>query len=46
MDSDRVLVLDNGRVAEFDSPDRLLQEEGSLFKNMIDRSRAAKGILD
>lgn len=43
LDSDRVLVLDDGRVAELDSPDNLLNKEGSLFKAMVDKSRAAQG---
>ena len=42
MDSDRVLVLDDGRVAEFDSPQRLLEKETGLFKAMVDKSRSAK----
>ena len=46
MDSDRVLVLDDGRIAEFDSPERLLQRPDSMFKLMVDRSRAANGQLD
>ena len=33
MDSDRILVLDNGKVAEFDSPQKLLSHtEGIFFK--------------
>jgi ABC-type multidrug transport system fused ATPase/permease subunit len=43
LDSDRVLVMNDGRVAEFDSPEHLLNKEDSLFKAMIDKSRAAKG---
>ncbi len=31
MNSDRVLVLDEGRVAEFDSPQNLLNNENSMF---------------
>uniref|UniRef100_A0A1I7SBP4 ABC-type glutathione-S-conjugate transporter n=2 Tax=Bursaphelenchus xylophilus TaxID=6326 RepID=A0A1I7SBP4_BURXY len=31
-DVDRVLVIDNGAVAEFDTPDNLLAQEESLFK--------------
>ncbi|KCV70415.1 hypothetical protein H696_02759 [Fonticula alba] len=34
MDSDRVLVLDHGRVAEFDSPQALLAQPGSSFFGM------------
>lgn len=42
MDSDRVLVLDDGRIAEFASPEELLSRDDSLFKAMTDKSRAAK----
>ncbi|KAF9137002.1 Multidrug resistance-associated protein 1 [Mortierella sp. GBA39] len=31
MDSDKILVLDHGRVVEFDAPKVLLQDESSLF---------------
>ncbi|XP_078036751.1 multidrug-Resistance like Protein 1 isoform X5 [Augochlora pura] len=31
LDSDRVIVLDNGRIMEFDSPDVLLRNPSSLF---------------
>lgn len=41
MDSDRVLVLDDGRIAEFDSPETLLKKEDSIFKSMVDKSRKA-----
>ena len=34
MDSDRVLVMDDGHVAEFDSPQNLLEKEGSVFLSM------------
>lgn len=43
LDSDRVLVLDEGRVAELDSPEHLLNTEGSLFKALVDKSRSAQG---
>ncbi|KAI8868673.1 hypothetical protein GQ42DRAFT_170542 [Ramicandelaber brevisporus] len=33
-DSDRVLVVDKGRVAEFDSPHKLLQKDG-MFASMV-----------
>jgi ATP-binding cassette subfamily C (CFTR/MRP) protein 1 len=42
MDSDRVLVLDDGRIAEFDTPEALLAKKTSLFRAMVDKSRAAK----
>ena len=36
MASDRVLVLDNGRVAEFDDPLSLIDREGSIFRGMCE----------
>ena len=33
-DSDRILVLDAGLVAEFDGPEALLEKEGGLFASM------------
>ncbi|CAA7262822.1 unnamed protein product [Cyclocybe aegerita] len=38
MDADKIMVLDSGRIAEFDSPRNLLQKEGSLFKTLVDGS--------
>jgi ATP-binding cassette subfamily C (CFTR/MRP) protein 1 len=38
MDYDRVLVLDGGRVAECDSPKKLLQDPNSLFFDMVSKS--------
>lgn len=35
MDSDRVLVMENGKVAEFDHPHILLQDEHGLFSKMV-----------
>ncbi|KAJ2395626.1 hypothetical protein GGI05_001498 [Coemansia sp. RSA 2603] len=34
IDYDRVLVLDNGRIVEFDSPAKLLNNTGSMFRQM------------
>lgn len=31
MDSDRVMVLDHGQIAEFDTPDNLLRKRDSIF---------------
>lgn len=35
MDSDKVLVMDQGRVNQFDAPHLLLQEEGGIFAGMV-----------
>ncbi|KAJ7320468.1 hypothetical protein JRQ81_019979 [Phrynocephalus forsythii] len=42
MDSDRVLVLDSGRIAEFDTPDRLLKQKG-LFHIMVSEAGIQQG---
>ncbi|DAZ92948.1 TPA: hypothetical protein N0F65_004040 [Lagenidium giganteum] len=39
MDSDKILVLDAGRVQEFDSPAALVQRDG-LFQSLVASSRA------
>ena len=41
MDSDRVLVLDEGRIAELDTPENLLAKENGHFRAMVEKSRAA-----
>jgi len=38
MDSDRILVLDDGRVAELDTPQNLLAKQDGHFKAMVDKS--------
>lgn len=38
MDCDRVLVLDSGKVAEFDSPANLIAKSGGLFKDFVERN--------
>lgn len=35
MDSDKVLVMDSGKVAEFDHPYLLLQDEDGYFSKMV-----------
>ncbi|XP_059177498.1 multidrug resistance-associated protein 1-like [Physella acuta] len=42
MDYDRILVLDKGRVAEFDSPAVLLNDVNSLFYKMSAESQALR----
>lgn len=37
-DSDRILVLDHGKVIEFDEPSKLIQNESSKFSQMLDCS--------
>uniref|UniRef100_A0A1B0D0A2 ABC-type glutathione-S-conjugate transporter n=1 Tax=Phlebotomus papatasi TaxID=29031 RepID=A0A1B0D0A2_PHLPP len=38
MDSDKVIVLDKGEIAEFDSPSNLLQNPNSIFHSMAKNS--------
>lgn len=35
IDSDRVIVMDAGKVIEFDEPHSLLQNEGGIFYGMV-----------
>lgn len=35
IDSDRVLVMDYGQTAEFDTPYNLLQDENGIFHGMV-----------
>ncbi|KAG8995316.1 hypothetical protein FRB94_009288 [Tulasnella sp. JGI-2019a] len=36
---DRVLVLEQGRVAEFDTPLNLFRQDGSIFRSLCDQSK-------
>ena len=40
MDYDRIMVLKDGIVVEFDSPNVLLQNENGIFANMVAASAA------
>ncbi|KAG0242470.1 hypothetical protein BGW41_004038 [Actinomortierella wolfii] len=42
MDSDRILVLEHGQVAEFDSPKTLLENPNSIFYSLAKTSEASK----
>lgn len=56
IDYDRLIVLDEGRVVELDTPLTLIHQEGGIFRNMCMRSgiyaeleelaKAKSGILD
>jgi ABC-type multidrug transport system fused ATPase/permease subunit len=38
MNSDKILVLDDGKLVEFAPPKELLRKEDSLFKKLVDES--------
>ena len=40
VDSDRVLVMDNGRMVEFDSPARLMENPQSTFARLVRQANA------
>lgn len=42
LDSDRILVLDDGVVVEFDTPQNLLLLPNGIFKGMVDKSKSTK----
>ncbi|KIM20411.1 hypothetical protein M408DRAFT_30399 [Serendipita vermifera MAFF 305830] len=37
-DSDKIMVLDAGRLVEFDSPSKLLKKKDGFFKSLVDQS--------
>ena len=39
--SDRILVMDDGVVAEFDTPERLLQNKDGIFTSLVAASHDA-----
>ena len=41
LDSDKILVMDNGNVGEFDTPKRLLEDKESLFSAIVSHSRSS-----
>jgi len=45
MDYDRIMVLDNGRIVEFDTPANLLNIHGGMFRGMCRKSAEWPAIL-
>ncbi|CAG8473230.1 8866_t:CDS:10 [Racocetra persica] len=46
IDYDRVLVLDRGKVAEFDTPYNLLQNKNSVFRHLCEESNEFEYLMD
>ena len=42
MDSDRVLVMEQGKVAEFETPEKLLENPQSLFFALVEEAGLGK----
>ena len=42
-DSDRILVMDAGKVVDFDAPQRLLAAEDSIYSRLLRESAAVGG---
>ncbi|KAE9409320.1 P-loop containing nucleoside triphosphate hydrolase protein [Gymnopus androsaceus JB14] len=38
MDFDRIMILEDGHIAEFDAPKVLLEKEGGLFRQLVEQS--------
>ncbi|ORX73404.1 P-loop containing nucleoside triphosphate hydrolase protein [Linderina pennispora] len=46
IDYDRMLVLDKGKVAEFDTPANLLNRQGSIFRSICEKSGEFEYLAD
>ncbi|KAJ2386544.1 ATPase-like protein, partial [Coemansia sp. RSA 2603] len=44
IDSDMILVIDNGSVAEYDTPGNLLKKKNSVFSLLVAESRAQAAV--
>ncbi|KAG9329606.1 hypothetical protein JZ751_003504, partial [Albula glossodonta] len=42
LECDRILVMENGKVAEFDDPEVLMHQPGSLFAHFLEATRSVK----
>lgn len=45
MDSDKILVMSDGKVAEFDSPYALLRKPDGIFKSMVEATGPISKVL-
>ncbi|KAJ0388795.1 hypothetical protein ATCC90586_012005 [Pythium insidiosum] len=45
LESDRIMVLSDGKVAEFDTPKRLAQIEGGVFRQLAEEGGYLKDLL-
>ncbi|KAJ1729661.1 Multidrug resistance-associated protein 1, partial [Coemansia sp. Benny D160-2] len=41
IDSDMILVVEGGRLAEYDTPQNLLDRENSLFAKLVEEARTS-----
>ncbi|XP_070538168.1 ATP-binding cassette sub-family C member 5-like [Ptychodera flava] len=46
IDSDRILVMDQGKVAEFDTPAALMADKESIFSGMLNAAESSKKMTD
>jgi len=46
IDYDRVLVLDHGRLVEYDTPFNLLNKENGIFRDMCAKSGEMEALLE
>jgi len=45
MDADKIMVLDAGRIVEFDTPSELLKNEGGMLRALVDESGDREKLL-
>lgn len=46
IDYDRLIILDKGNIAEFDTPYNLIRKEGGIFRDMCVKSGAFGELLE
>ncbi|KAJ2774929.1 hypothetical protein IWQ57_000607 [Coemansia nantahalensis] len=44
LDSDMILVMDGGRIGEYDTPQNLLQNENGLFAKLVEEARTSDAL--